>query len=44
MTSDRIPAYVSDLHAATTKLKYENMAGNYEFDGMKIAERWWFDS
>jgi hypothetical protein len=20
------------------------MAGNYEFDGMKIAERWWFES
>ena len=39
-----IPAFMSDLHAATTKLKFENIAGNYEFDGFKIAERWWFDS
>ena len=39
-----IPAFMNDLHAATKKLKFENVAGNVEFDGMKIAERWWFES
>lgn len=39
-----ILAFVSGLHAATTKLKFENIVGNYEFGGFKIAERWWFES
>jgi peptide/nickel transport system substrate-binding protein len=39
-----IPLFASDLHAAGKKLKYQNIAGNYEFDGMKLPERWWFES
>lgn len=39
-----IPIFAQDLHAATTKLKYKNVAANWEFDGMRIGERWWFAS
>ena len=37
-------AFSSDLHAATTKLKFENPAGNWENDGCRLAERWWYES
>ena len=37
-----IPMYASDLQAATDKLKFNKIAANWEFDGLKIAERWWF--
>jgi peptide/nickel transport system substrate-binding protein len=39
-----IPLFASDLHAASKKLKYQNIAGNYELDGMKLPEKWWFES
>ena len=39
-----IPLFPSDIMAATTKLKYENVAANIEMDGCKLAERWWFES
>jgi peptide/nickel transport system substrate-binding protein len=39
-----IPLFASDLHAASKKLKYQNVAGNMELDGMKMPERWWFGS
>lgn len=37
-------AFVSDLFAATDRLKYGKLAGNWELDGMRCAERWWFES
>ena len=39
-----IPLFPSDIMAATTKLKYENVASNIEMDGCKLSERWWFES
>jgi peptide/nickel transport system substrate-binding protein len=39
-----IPAFVSDLLAANTKLKFDEVAGNFELDGLRLPERWWFGS
>lgn len=39
-----IPFFSSDVHAATSKLNPGKPAANMEWDGMKIAERWWFES
>ncbi|MBW2624394.1 MAG: ABC transporter substrate-binding protein, partial [Deltaproteobacteria bacterium] len=36
------PAFALQLSAATKKLAFKNPAANWEFDGMRIAERWWF--
>jgi peptide/nickel transport system substrate-binding protein len=35
--------FPSDLHAANDKVKYENLAGNWQMDGGKCCERWWFE-
>jgi len=37
-----IPMFASDLAGATYKLKHDKIAANWEGDGMKISERWWF--
>lgn len=37
-----IPMYASDLAGASKKLKHGKIAANWEGDGMKISERWWF--
>ncbi len=37
-----IPAFSLQLSAATKKLGFKNVAANWEFDGFRIAERWWF--
>ncbi len=37
-----IPMYASDLAGATDKLAHDKIAANWEGDGMKISERWWF--
>jgi hypothetical protein len=34
--------FASIVEAASTKLKYVNYAANYESDGGKLAEKWWF--
>jgi peptide/nickel transport system substrate-binding protein len=39
-----IPLFPSDIMAATTKLKFDNVAANIEMDGCKLPERWWFAS
>jgi peptide/nickel transport system substrate-binding protein len=40
-----IPVFAQDLSAATNKLGHEKVIGtNYEFDGLRLAERWWFKS
>ncbi len=38
-----IPLFMSYVHAASTKIGLpEQLAGNWELDGHKQAERWWF--
>jgi peptide/nickel transport system substrate-binding protein len=34
--------FANHVEASTTKLNFDNVAGNWEMDGTKIAERWWF--
>lgn len=36
------PAFALQLSAATKKLAFKNPAANWEFDGLRLAERWWF--
>ena len=37
-----VHAFAADLHAASDKLGHGKVGGNWEFDGFRIAERWWF--
>ena len=37
------PLFANDIAAATTKLKFDGVAANLEFDGARLAERWWFE-
>ena len=37
-----IPAFALQLSAASKKLGYQNPAANWEFDGFRLPERWWF--
>jgi peptide/nickel transport system substrate-binding protein len=37
-----VPAFALQLSAASKKLGFENPAANWEFDGFRLAERWWF--
>lgn len=37
-----IPMFASDLLAASDKLQHDKVALNYEIDGCRLAERWWF--
>ena len=37
-------AFISDLLAFNDKLKFDAVAGNFELDGMRLPERWWFGS
>jgi peptide/nickel transport system substrate-binding protein len=37
-----IPMFANHVEASTTKLKFDKVAGNWELDGTRIAERWWF--
>jgi peptide/nickel transport system substrate-binding protein len=39
-----IPMFASNVEAATSRLESGSVAGNWEMDGMKVAERWWFKS
>ena len=45
-----VPGYHGDdqnpelLRAASDKMGYENVAGNWNPDGARAAERWWFKS
>ncbi|MBW2120477.1 MAG: ABC transporter substrate-binding protein [Deltaproteobacteria bacterium] len=38
-----IPMFADVVEAATTRLKYRNLAGNLELDGQRMSERWWFE-
>jgi hypothetical protein len=37
-----VPAFALQLSAASSKLGFENPAANWEFDGFRMPERWWF--
>ena len=37
-----IPAFALQLSAASKKVAFENPAANWEFDGFRLPERWWF--
>ena len=39
-----IPVFASDLMAHSDKLKHGKVASNIQMDGLRIAERWWFDA
>jgi peptide/nickel transport system substrate-binding protein len=37
-----IPLFASYVGASNTSLAHDSLGGNYDMDGLKIAERWWF--
>jgi peptide/nickel transport system substrate-binding protein len=39
-----VPAFANQLSAASDKMGFKNPAANWEFDGFRLAERWWFKS
>ena len=39
-----IPMFANHIEAANNKIRFEQPAGNWELDGNRAAERWWFES
>jgi peptide/nickel transport system substrate-binding protein len=39
-----IPMFANHIEAANNKIRFEQPAGNWEMDGQRAAERWWFES
>lgn len=39
-----IPVLVDYVDAASKRVKFAQLANSYEMDGMRFAERWWFES
>jgi peptide/nickel transport system substrate-binding protein len=39
-----VPMFAADLSAATDKVAHGPLAANWELDGFRCAERWWFAS
>jgi peptide/nickel transport system substrate-binding protein len=37
-----IPMFAADLTGVSNKLRYENVGADWEMDGMRAPERWWF--
>ena len=37
-----VPAFALQLSAAGKKCGFKNPAANWEFDGFRAPERWWF--
>ncbi len=37
-----VPMFADDLSAATKKIGHDKLAVNWEMDGFRCAERWWF--
>ncbi len=37
-----VPMFATDLSAATGKIGHDKLAVNWELDGFRCAERWWF--
>jgi peptide/nickel transport system substrate-binding protein len=39
-----IPMFANWIEAVTARIRFKNPAGNWELDGHRAAERWWFES
>jgi peptide/nickel transport system substrate-binding protein len=39
-----VPMFATDLSAASDKIRHDKLAVNWELDGLRAPERWWFDS
>jgi peptide/nickel transport system substrate-binding protein len=39
-----IPVFANYIEAAHIKVRYKNMAGDWDMDGARAPERWWFES
>ena len=39
-----IPMFANWIEAATTSIGFKDPAGNWEMDGHRAAERWWFET
>ncbi len=39
-----IPMFANWIEAANNKIGFKSPAGNWEMDGQRAAERWWFES
>lgn len=39
-----IPLFANNIEGAIKKVRFEKPAGNWEMDGHRAAERWWFES
>jgi peptide/nickel transport system substrate-binding protein len=37
-----IPMFANNVEAVSQKIRHENLAGNWELDGERCSERWWF--
>jgi peptide/nickel transport system substrate-binding protein len=37
-----IPMFANLLMATSTKVGFENVAANFDLDGLRTPERWWF--
>lgn len=37
-----VPMFAADLSAATDKIRHGKLAVNWELDGFRLTERWWF--
>jgi peptide/nickel transport system substrate-binding protein len=39
-----IPVFANYIQAAHNNVRYQDIAGNWDMDGARAAERWWFES
>jgi len=39
-----VPMFANYVYALADKVQHGTLAGNWNLDGMKFAERWWFES
>jgi len=39
-----VPMFSADLAAASDKIGHGKLAANWELDGFRAPERWWFKS
>lgn len=39
-----IPVFANHIEAANEKIRFKQPAGNWEMDGHRAAERWWYES
>jgi len=39
-----IPVFADFVDAADTKVRFGDLSSNWQLDGLRAAERWWFES